>query len=51
MHYSHYRSPSHAMLLPLMHAARWRALHDVVVSSVNGCALSLVGKYLSRARD
>jgi hypothetical protein len=28
--------------LPLMHAARWRALHDVVVSSVNGCALSLV---------
>ena len=28
--------------LPLMHAARWRALHDVVVSSVNGHALSLV---------
>jgi hypothetical protein len=28
--------------LPVMHAARWRALHDVVVSSVNGCALSLV---------
>lgn len=28
--------------LPLMHAARWRALHDVVASSVNGCALSLV---------
>jgi hypothetical protein len=25
-----------------MHAARWRALHDVVVSSVNGHALSLV---------
>jgi hypothetical protein len=25
-----------------MHVARWRALHDVVVSSVNGCALSLV---------
>ena len=28
--------------LPLMHATRWRALHDVVVSSVNGHALSLV---------
>lgn len=28
--------------LPLMHAARWRALHDVVVSAVNGHALSLV---------
>ena len=28
--------------LSLMHAARWRALHDVVVSSVNGHALSLV---------
>jgi len=28
--------------LPLMHAARWRALRDVAVSSVNGCALSLV---------
>lgn len=28
--------------LPLMHTARWRALHDVVVSSVNGSALSLV---------
>lgn len=28
--------------LPLMHAARWRALRDVVVSSVNGRALSLV---------
>lgn len=28
--------------LPLMHAARWCALRDVVVSSVNGHALSLV---------
>lgn len=27
---------------PLMHAARWRALHDVVVSAVNGHALGLV---------
>ena len=28
--------------LPLMHAARWGALRDVVVSSVNGHALGLV---------
>lgn len=28
--------------LPLMHAARWRALRDVAASSVNGRALSLV---------
>jgi len=28
--------------LPLMHAARWRALRDVVVFSVNGHALGLV---------
>lgn len=28
--------------LPLVHAARWRALRDVAVSSVNGRALSLV---------
>lgn len=28
--------------LPIMHAARWRALHDVVTSSVNGHALGLV---------
>jgi hypothetical protein len=27
---------------PLMHAARWRTLHDVVVSSVSGHALGLV---------
>lgn len=27
---------------PLMHAARWRALHDVAVSAVNGYALGLV---------
>ena len=28
--------------LPLMHAARWCALRDVVVSSINGHALGLV---------
>lgn len=28
--------------LPIMHTARWRALHDVVTSSVNGHALGLV---------
>ena len=28
--------------LPIMHAARWRALHDVVTSSVKGHALGLV---------
>ena len=28
--------------LPLTHAAHWRALHDVVVSEVNGYALGFV---------
>lgn len=37
--------------LPLMHAARWRALHDVVVSAVNGRALSLVTLALGAPRE
>ena len=37
--------------LPLMHAARWRALRDVVVSAVNGRALSLVALALGAPRE
>lgn len=37
--------------LPLMHAARWRALHDVAVSAVNGQALSLVALALGAPRE
>ena len=37
--------------LPLMHAARWRALRDVAVSAVNGRALSLVALALGAPRE
>ncbi len=35
---------------PLMHAARWRALHDVTVSAINGRPLTLTGLALGTAR-
>lgn len=37
--------------LPLMHAARWRVLHEVAVSAVNGQALSLVALVLGAPRE
>lgn len=36
---------------PLMHAARWRALHDMVVSAVNGYALGLVALAVGTPRE
>ena len=36
---------------PIMHAAGWRALHDVSVSALSGRALTLTGLALGAARD
>lgn len=36
---------------PVMHAARWRALHDISVSAVNGRPLTLTGLALGTARN